>query len=91
MGGLHQSYLPSMMPFMPPLYPSPSGGMGSGHMGGGSGGHGSAASFHQPAEKNQVKLFVGGLAFSTSEQNLSSYFQKYGKVENTVVVRDRLT
>lgn len=68
---------------------------GSGHMGGqnggGGGGHGSAASFHQPAEKNQVKLFVGGLAFSTSEQNLQTYFQKFGKVENTIVMRDRLT
>jgi len=31
------------------------------------GGGGSAASFHQPAEKNQIKLFVGGLAFQTSE------------------------
>lgn len=27
----------------------------------------SAAQFHQPAEKNQIKLFVGGLAFSTTE------------------------
>lgn len=27
----------------------------------------SAAQFHQPAEKNQIKLFVGGLAFQTVE------------------------
>ena len=84
-----------MMPFIPPLYGTGSGGMGSGPMGagsgGGGGGHGSAASFHQPAEKNQVKLFVGGLAFSTQEANLQQYFQKYGKVENTIVMRDRLT
>ncbi len=59
--------------------------------GGSGGGHGSAASFHQPAEKNQVKLFVGGLAFSTSEQNLQTYFQQFGKVENTIVMRDRMT
>ena len=25
------------------------------------------AQFHQPAEKNQIKLFVGGLAFQTTE------------------------
>jgi len=34
---------------------------------------------------------VGGLAFSTQESNLQAYFQKYGKVENTIVMRDRLT
>jgi len=59
--------------------------------GGGGGGHGSAASFHQPTEKNQVKLFVGGLAFSTSENHLLSYFQNFGKVENTIVMREKLT
>ena len=31
----------------------------------GSGGMSSAASFHHPAEKNQIKLFVGGLAYPT--------------------------
>lgn len=50
-----------------------------------------AAQFHQPAEKNQIKLFVGGLAFSTTEQNLMSYFQEFGKVENTIVMRDKVT
>ena len=102
MGSLPQNYLPTMMqmPFMPPLYQqSPGGGMGNnmggagGHSGsGGPGGHhGSAASFHQPTEKNQVKLFVGGLAFSTSEQHLQNYFQNFGKVENTIVMREKLT
>ena len=51
----------------------------------------SAAQFHQPAEKNQIKLFVGGLAFQTSEQELLQYFEKYGKVENTIVMRDKAT
>jgi len=51
----------------------------------------SAAQFHQPAEKNQIKLFVGGLAFSTTEQDLMNYFQTFGKVENTIVMRDRTT
>lgn len=63
-----------MMPLIPPLYQQNStSSMGNnGHVGGngGGGGHGSAASFHQPTEKNQVKLFVGGLAFSTSEAHL---------------------
>ena len=97
MGGLPQNYsLPMMqMPFIPPLYNQTSsssmGGLMSGHVGGGGGGHGSAASFHQPTEKNQVKLFVGGLAFSTSEDHLLSYFQSFGKVENTIVMREKLT
>jgi hypothetical protein len=51
----------------------------------------SAAQFHQPAEKNQIKLFVGGLAFSTTENELLTYFQDYGKVENTIVMRDKAT
>lgn len=51
----------------------------------------SAAQFHQPAEKNQIKLFVGGLAFSTTELDLSNYFSTFGKVENTIVMRDRAT
>ena len=27
----------------------------------------------------------------TSEQHLQSYFQKFGKVENTIVMREKLT
>jgi len=47
-----------------------------GQMGMGSGPNqgNSAASFHQPAEKNQIKLFVGGLAFHTHENDLNKYF-----------------
>ena len=57
-----------------------------------SGGHGgSAASFHQPAEKNQIKLFVGGLAFHTHENDLNKYFSVFGRVDNTIVMRDKET
>ena len=102
MNGLPSSYLPAMMPFMPQLNPSGnifgsnmggqgnSGGNTSG-MGGAGGNHGSAASFHQPTEKNQVKLFVGGLAFSTSEPHLLNYFQKFGKVQKICSVLDIFT
>lgn len=51
----------------------------------------SAASFHAPAEKNQVKLFVGGLAFHTHENDLNKYFSVYGRVDNTIVMRDKET
>lgn len=49
------------------------------------------AQFHQPAEKNQIKLFVGGLAFQTTEQELMAFFSTFGKVENTIVMRDKAT
>ena len=55
MGGLPMQQFNPMM-----NYPSSVPGVG-----GGGGGMGSAASFHAPAEKNQIKLFVGGLAFPT--------------------------
>jgi RNA recognition motif-containing protein len=51
----------------------------------------SAASFHQPAEKNQIKLFVGGLAFHTHENDLNKYFSTFGRVDNTIVMRDKDT
>ena len=51
----------------------------------------SAASFHQPAEKNQIKLFVGGLAFHTHENDLNKYFSSFGRVDNTIVMRDKET
>lgn len=59
------------------LYPT---GMGS-----------SAAQFQLPTEKHQVKLFVGGLAFPTTENDMGDYFGELGKVENTIVMRDKIT
>lgn len=38
-----------------------------------------------------MKLFVGGLQFQTTENDLLYYFEKFGKVENTIVMRDRQT
>lgn len=70
------------------------GGVGNfGSLGMGHGAHhgGSAASFHQPAEKNQIKLFVGGLAFHTHENDLNKYFSAFGRVDNTIVMRDKET
>ena len=49
------------------------------------------AQFHQPAEKNQIKLFVGGLAFQTAEHELMGFFSQFGKVINTIVMRDKTT
>lgn len=37
------------------------------------------------------KLYVGGLAYSTTSENLSAHFQPYGTVVSAVVVTDRDT
>ena len=55
----------------------------------GGGGGGNLASFHQPAQKNEIKLFVGGLAFATVETDIVMYFSKFGKVEDAIVMRNK--
>ncbi|KAM4704060.1 cold-inducible RNA-binding protein B-like [Rhinophrynus dorsalis] len=37
---------------------------------------------------NAGKLFVGGLSFDTTEQNLEEAFCKYGRLSDVVVVKD---
>lgn len=37
------------------------------------------------------KLFVGGLAFKTTDQGLAEAFAKAGKVISAVVITDRMT
>ncbi|HVC36314.1 MAG TPA: RNA-binding protein [Candidatus Dormibacteraeota bacterium] len=36
-----------------------------------------------------MKLYVGGLAYSVSEQELETLFAEYGKVTSTAVIKDR--
>ena len=38
-----------------------------------------------------TKLYVGNLAWSTTEENLSEFFSTYGAVQSAVVVKDRET
>jgi RNA recognition motif-containing protein len=38
-----------------------------------------------------VKLFVGGLSWGTDDRLLRTEFEKYGTVEDAVVIRDRDT
>uniref|UniRef100_A0A7S1XHS3 RRM domain-containing protein n=1 Tax=Erythrolobus australicus TaxID=1077150 RepID=A0A7S1XHS3_9RHOD len=38
-----------------------------------------------------VKVFVGGLAWETTEETLRSHFAKYGEVTDALIMRDRLT
>lgn len=37
------------------------------------------------------KLYVGGLPYSTTEQELSDAFSKAGTVESTTIITDRMT
>jgi len=38
-----------------------------------------------------TKLYVGNLAWSATEENLSEFFSSYGEVQSAVVVKDRET
>ncbi|CAI9753771.1 unnamed protein product [Fraxinus pennsylvanica] len=37
------------------------------------------------------KLFVGGIAWETSEESFSSYFNKYGEITDSVIMMDRIS
>lgn len=38
-----------------------------------------------------TKLFVGGLAWATTDEELRRQFEKFGSIDNARVVRDRET
>lgn len=42
-------------------------------------------------DSDQGKLFIGGISWETTEENLRGYFEKYGEVLQTVIMRDKLT
>ncbi|KAJ8549038.1 hypothetical protein K7X08_032745 [Anisodus acutangulus] len=42
-------------------------------------------------DSDQGKLFIGGISWETSEEKLKEYFQGYGDVLQTVVMRDKIT
>ncbi|KAF6145557.1 hypothetical protein GIB67_037590 [Kingdonia uniflora] len=42
-------------------------------------------------DSDQGKLFIGGISWDTSEENLATYFGKYGEVSHTVIMRDKTT
>ena len=49
------------------------------------------AAFHDKGPDNEIKLFVGGLAFQTAEPDLFTYFRNFGFVVDTIVMRERDT
>lgn len=42
-------------------------------------------------ESDEGKLFIGGIAWDTTEENLRDYFGQYGEVTQTVIMRDKTT
>lgn len=38
-----------------------------------------------------TKIFVGGLPYHTTDQSLREYFDKYGEIDEAVVITDRQT
>ena len=42
-------------------------------------------------DSNQGKLFIGGVSWETTEEKLKEYFENYGDVVQTVVMRDKTT
>lgn len=42
-------------------------------------------------EMEPGKLFIGGISWDTSEERLREYFETYGEVIETVIMKDRAT
>ena len=42
-------------------------------------------------DSDQGKLFVGGISWETTEEKLREYFQTYGDVRETVIMKDKAT
>ncbi|XP_051128802.1 heterogeneous nuclear ribonucleoprotein 1-like isoform X2 [Andrographis paniculata] len=42
-------------------------------------------------EMEPVKLFVGGISWETNEERLREYFETFGEVVETVIIKDRAT
>jgi len=49
------------------------------------------ASFQGQGPKNELKLFIGGLQFQTSEADINHYFSQFGTVADSIVMRDKNT
>mmetsp|Transcript_38542 Transcript_38542/g.151986 ORF Transcript_38542/g.151986 Transcript_38542/m.151986 type:complete len:146 (-) Transcript_38542:4773-5210(-) len=45
----------------------------------------------QDLDSKQGKVFIGGLSWETNEDSLKDYFEKFGKLIDCVIMRDRQT
>ncbi|KAJ4912156.1 RNA-binding (RRM/RBD/RNP motifs) family protein [Raphanus sativus] len=44
-----------------------------------------------PSMCSPGKLFVDGVSWETTEENFAKYFEKFGEVVDSVIMRDRMT
>ena len=45
----------------------------------------------QQKDTTFTKIFVGGLPYHTTDQSLRQFFQRFGNIEEAVVITDRTT
>ncbi|KAK5137124.1 hypothetical protein LTR08_000629 [Meristemomyces frigidus] len=65
---------------------------GSGYGGGYGGGHGHDDDNERPINiKDDGKMFIGGLNWETTDENMKQYFSQYGEVVECTVMRDGAT
>ena len=55
--------------------------------GGGGGRRGGQEEENDPESKAMRKLFIGGLNYNTTEQGMKSYFEKFGDLEDAVIMK----
>lgn len=41
--------------------------------------------------RKKMNIYVGNLSFSTSEENIRSHFEQFGKVDSAKIIKDRET
>lgn len=46
---------------------------------------------HRHRDSSSGKLFIGGVAWETSEERFTNYFLKYGEITDSVIMVDKLT
>ena len=42
-------------------------------------------------DDQEKKLFIGGLNYSTTEDQMSEFFSKFGKVSKAIIMKDKMT
>lgn len=66
---------------------------GGGSGGGGGGGYGKKRSYDDeetpvdPEDRLMRKLFIGGLSYNTNEDSMKEYFEKFGKLDDAVIMK----
>ena len=49
------------------------------------------AALQEKGERGGRKLFIGGISFTTTDEEFYTYFKKFGDLEDCVIIRDKDT